>query len=505
MKKKFTISDKANFITDSNRNKSVIIKNEDNKELSFKELHKYILDLSVIPVFDKKYGLPRIYQISRNTFEENYILQKDKTNLNNYINILTLDYDSNVSRETVEKELSNFEYISYYSFNHGVKEGNRFRIILNLDANVEIKNINSRLKKDILNEFKFEGDLPDSASIKNGWMALPALYEGHRNPEVKYNGGFRYSLLNIINKISLEKNINNTMKHKINEKVDDSKEFNAERQQNTFDELKDELFNASVGNRHNAVVNFISKCSLIGLDASEIRTVIYDYEENEEKISMWIDLIEEWTADRKTISYYYRYEYKLFKGEYFLYDNVKDLFYDSITDKWLKGKPRSKKQDYLKLKDKSKLYEALVIRFANNYILAKKVFDFVLRIKEQYDENDKISLKQYEQPINRGVAFTKKISKIVMFDIFKFREIEKEDGIIELKSNTILGSVTDIFSISEELNDKCIDDQTKLLSVLKELVWVRRESFEFNIGDKKVKQWKTYFSPKDTLLKLWDF
>lgn len=480
---KVTISKNYQSVKDKNRKDRVVIYNTDIKEMSFKELYDYCQIASSIKINDKKYGLPRLYQYPRiQSTTQEYFLQSDKNQNEKYINILTLDYDKTVEREYVEGKLSDYEYISYYSYSHNLKEGNRFRIILNLSSNVDGVKISKKVKQSILSDFEYEGDIPDSASIKDGWMALPALYDGIREADVKYNIGDKLDLNSIIDKKEIEMGITGKTRTKINNKIDDSKELNIERQQKSLDELIDILYSVTE-NKHNAITEFISKASWVGIEPSEIRTVIYDYETNESKIENWIELIDKWNK-KNVIPYYYRYEYRSFKGDDYLYDNLKDLYYDSFTKEWLVKPPRKTQKDYLNFMIKSELYK-LLYRRLGDFKLAKKTYEFIQRIMEEYNPEDMITRKQYSNPINKGVYLPQKIYRVIMFEFFRFREIEKENVVIE--------NIFDVLTTTE-------DDQKELLKVLKELVWVRREILD-SYG-RAIK--RTYFSPKNILLKIYN-
>ena len=485
MKNNYTISAKGNLRKNQNYETKTYILKEDNYELTFKELFDKLLIFSNKIVHNKKFGLARLYQTPRKEITIEKILQGDSNYKQHFINILTLDFDSTeVTREFVEDQLINYEFISYHSFSHTVKEGNRFRILINLKNDVDLKKINQKIKKNILEEFRMDTDAPESESIKDGWMALPAFYEGKRKSEVKYNIGDKLDLNSLIDKIKLEMEIKSKTKSKINKKVNDEKGFNKNRQNQTFENLKDELFNTKTGDKHNSIVTFISRSSWIGIHPSEIRKVIYYYEENESKLNNWIDLIEDWRKD-DIISYYYREEYKIFNDEYILFDNLTNLYYDTFSKKWLNKQPRRNKKDLINLLETDRLFKYLYSE-TSNFLLSKKLYDFINKILDKYDSNDMIEIKKYAQPINKGVAFSKKVYKIIMFDIFKFKNIDNLNETIKTE---------DLLNINLGKDD----DQTIMLKVLKKLIWVRKEKVT---GENGYYGWKTFFSPKTSLFKI---
>ena len=501
MIKNFTVTEKAHFITDKNRHKKSVIFNSENLSLTFQDFFKHIEKLSNRSESNKTYGLSRLYQVPRTSSTDcDYILEDDSKYKSNYINVLTLDFDGNtISKNNYEFNLSEYEYISYYSFSNDIKDGGeRYRIILNLESDVETKRLSKTVKEAILEMFKFGGKLADTASIKNGFMLLPALYDGARDAELIYNKGKkRLDINKIIDKIELEQMVTKETRSKIVENINDEKGFNINRQNSSIEKFKAELEqNFYDGNRHNALTTFISKACLAGIDECTIRNVIYDFETDVNKIEKWIDLVTKWKVETKVSNYYYQFEYRVFNGEHFLYDNVNDRYEDPTKPvghplRWLKKIPRNSLQSDIKFAEENTFYKALLIRLNNRYDLARKMFSFVTQIMERYDSKDLVTSSKYMQKINRGVAFSKRVTDVVMFDLAKFRDIDKN----------INDSYASIWDVYADVNKDMNDDQKLMLSVLRELIWCRPEKITSNgyFG------WRKYFSPKPTLLKIWAF
>lgn len=500
MLKNFTVTEKAHFITDKNRHKKSVIFNSENLSLTFQELFKHIEKISSRSESNKTYGLPRLYQVPRNSsIELDYILEDDSIHKEDYINILTLDFDGNtISKNNFEFYISEYEYISYYSFSNDVKDGGeRYRVIINLESDVLWKRFTKNVKESILEMFKFGGKLADTASIKNGFMLLPCLYDGVREPELVYNKGKkRLDLNKIIDKIELEQMVTKETRSKIVENINDEKGFNIDRQNNSIEKLKIELEQSYYdGNRHNALTTFISKSCLVGVDDSTIRNVIYDFETDENKIEKWIDLITKWKVETKVSNYYYQFEYRVFEGEYFLYDNLNDRYEDPTKPvghplRWLaKNPPRNSLQKDIKFAEENIFYKALLVRLNNRYDLARKMFSFITQIMERYNPTDMVDSVKYDFKINRGVAFSKRVTDVIMFDLGKFKDIDKD----------IVGTYASMWDVYADINKDMNDDQKLMLSVLKELVWCRCQKIESNgyFG------WRKYFSPKPTLIKIW--
>lgn len=98
------------------------------------------------------------------------------------------DYDGKITREYNQNRLRDFAYISYNSYSHGTeacKLMNKHRMILFSDRIISIEEF--KLIKPIL-QMMFLGCDNCSFNI-NHKIYLPALYEGIRNPDVKYHAG----------------------------------------------------------------------------------------------------------------------------------------------------------------------------------------------------------------------------------------------------------------------------------------------------------------------------
>lgn len=108
-----------------------------------------------------------------------------------YIYALSLDYDHGVSIEQFMDEHRGLQYSLYTSYSYGVKEGDRFRVVVPLDAPLMCDLLTCRrVKQNLL--FNWHGVDPSFAA-RGHWQILPV-----RNPSGKYffykNKGDRWSI-----------------------------------------------------------------------------------------------------------------------------------------------------------------------------------------------------------------------------------------------------------------------------------------------------------------------
>lgn len=450
------ICESKNFQYDENRNPKVVIFNDEIKSLKFYEFFELIQKYSS-KVITKKELQPLVYQQPRkqnplsNTFNQDNNLFKE-----NYVSLITLDYDDGITtRQEIEDKLKDFKFISYNSWSNGLKP-NRFRILLSVYELVEWdKYIDC--KQELI---KYFGCAKESFS--SGLMYLPCNYEGIRNPELSFNDGIEFDLYGFISKVSTEKDIRKETRTIINENITRNNEYNSNRQSFYINKVIDKLNSTSVGNGlNNAIQSCIGTLSHIGLTNSEIEDIILPYESNKSKINNWCSWIAEKNELNEKITYFNRYEYKNFKDESYIFDNKEQLFYDSITDKWLIGKPRNNNKTLLK-KCKTDILFNYIYEQIDNLKIAEKLYSFIKLLDKDLDRSILIKIDKYEQPIIRGVRYKRNILRTFLFDYLKLKEVIKD------KKTTDLTSIFDIIIDKDDL-------QTRILKCIKNLMWVRAE------------------------------
>lgn len=96
-----------------------------------------------------------------------------------YIYAIALDYDNGITMEQFKDEYRGFQYSLYTSYSYGVKEGDRFRVIVPLDRPLMCDLLNCKKVKDNL-LFHWHG--VDACAMDRGhFQILPA-----RNPDGRY-------------------------------------------------------------------------------------------------------------------------------------------------------------------------------------------------------------------------------------------------------------------------------------------------------------------------------
>jgi len=360
---------------------------------------------------------------------------------------------------------------------------------------VLLSSINKKIKDKILEMFTFGDTTPDPASIKDGWMALPALYEGVRKAEVKYNKGNKLDLTSLINKIKIELMITKETRTKINENVVETHIFNMNRQQKIINECVNELNCMVEGNVFNTIQLAISKLALCGVTNSMIEDIVLPYESNLSKVNGWMQWIDKCCSSYNPITYFNRYELKEFEGESYIYDNELTLYKDEISNKWLVNFPRNSNKDYSLLYENNALYRYLYDNI-NDYKMSLKVKTFIDLIMSRLTDEMYKSPK-YDFEMLRGVKLRYSEWRTIQFHIFKFRNIIFNKPTEEyVKENRSVNGNLEVFEINV---DNVVEDdlQIKVLKCLKDLVYYCYNKSELT-GNKQ----HHYFSPKPLLNKL---
>jgi len=204
---------------------------------------------------------------------------------------LFLDVESKVSRETTETNLSKYNFISYNSFNHGVKDGHRYRIILDLDRAYSSEEF-KYAKKQLIKMFPF---VDEHSFESNRMMYLPSIYEGKRNPNVKHNKGVNFSLKELI--ITPTKIVKKPQ-NKVNTAVLAGGKYDKKKQGCAIQKAQD-MFNEK--STHDACFCASVLLKSAGLELDEVMDVIGDYEtaEHDGKISR------DWNSINATPNDYY--------------------------------------------------------------------------------------------------------------------------------------------------------------------------------------------------------
>ena len=208
---------------------------------------------------------------------------------------LFLDIESEITRSTVENIMQDYGYVSYYSYNHGVKSENRFRLIVDLDRAYTSEEF-KYAKKQLIKMFPFV----DTVSFEtNRIMYLPVLYDGKRNPEIKYNEGNNFSLEKLIIETNIQEQ--STKIQVTNKKIEipHDKKYNKVKREKAVQNAQDMFKYVGIGETHKSLFNasVILKSACFSLE--EALTLIGQYETTEHrgKISRDWDSIEAQPSD----------------------------------------------------------------------------------------------------------------------------------------------------------------------------------------------------------------
>lgn len=207
-----TLTESKQFRYDSNRNKKVVIFNDDIISTNFQDFYNLLLKFSTKTVLRKELQ-PLIYQQNRRQSEQyNMFYQDDSKYKDLFVTLITLDFDDGLkTREDVESLLKQFNYISYNSWSNGLKP-NRFRILLPINPEIFVKWSDYTDCKKELSEYFWCA----KESFSSGIMYLPCFYEGLRSPDLKINFGEDFDLNYLVEKFLYEASIRQKTRTKIN-------------------------------------------------------------------------------------------------------------------------------------------------------------------------------------------------------------------------------------------------------------------------------------------------
>lgn len=484
MKMNLTISQERLIIK-----KQTFILNDDIINVDKDELFQILLDLSTIIINNKDY-LPLLFQQPRKINPlDNKFNQTNSWNKETYVNLITLDYDNNMSREYIENKLSDYNFISYYSYSNEIR-GERFRVLLFIDSPVEWDQYTS-VKKQLIEYFECSTE-----SFSSGFMYLPAIYDGTRFPKVRKNDGIYFDLFSLVEKCIIENKIRKETRTPINNNIINEFKFNTNRQEKTINESILRLESMGKTGRNAVIQSCISRLAYSGVNSNIIEDLITPYETRVNKIPNWIKFINECCSNYIPISYFNRYEFKKLNEEYYVYDNELSLYKDEVSGKWLNFYPRNSNSDLIKLTDTNLLFRYLYNEIGNlkEALKLKMFIELIInRLTDKKTFNNK-----YQCDILEGVPLTHREWRVIGFNIFKFRDIflNKKKNITEQKNDNILDVLTIDFTIN---NEEEININTKILNCLSKLILYRYDNITKGDG----KQYH-YFTPTNKLMELVD-
>lgn len=253
-----------------------------NDTISYKNLSELYTILEHI-ISDEKYYSRTKYQLPYLLTTE-VKLGKLAGQTGNYINLI-LDIDDGISRHSMENLFKDYEYIIYNSYSHGLKENDRFRMIIALDRPYTVEEIKS-IKHRLITIFPYA----DINSFKrNTLMYAPTMYDGVRNPELKYNNGITLSFEQIINEEHKVKN--NEVEKKAAKNIISNRtaiitnntKYNKEKQQKTLDKVLSSYQGRGHHTTHDWLFKAMIQLKSAGISDNDIITTLEPYETIEHK------------------------------------------------------------------------------------------------------------------------------------------------------------------------------------------------------------------------------
>jgi len=208
------------------------------------------------------------------------------------LNYLFLDIDGEINRNEVEKIFAEYEYISYFSYSNGLKDGDRFRIIIALD-----RSYTSEELKIMKNELSSLFPYADKNSFKrNTLMYAPVFYDNKRDPKLKYNNGDVYSLEDVLKKATLINEISssdrdNELKNRKSLIINtDGGEFDKSKQQRTLNRVLSSYTGKGTGTTHDWLYAALMQLKGAGMSDNDIILTLEPYETKEHKGKVARDL-----------------------------------------------------------------------------------------------------------------------------------------------------------------------------------------------------------------------
>jgi len=240
-------------------------------ELTFEEIRELIKIYAESNAFydRKKIDLP--YTTTSHMEVGKFASQKGNHSL------LFLDVDDFTTRKKVEQKLKKYNYISYNSYNHGLKTGNRFRLIIELDRYYSASDF-KLMKKELTIIFPFA----DKVSFdSNRPMYLPVKYDGKRNPLIYNNEGTTYSLEEILKNSIKEETEKKIIQRSRIFKKKEGTIIDVAKQRNAINKAHKTLSNKSVGETHIELYKQALFLSYAGIDQQDIIEELSIYETTE--------------------------------------------------------------------------------------------------------------------------------------------------------------------------------------------------------------------------------
>jgi len=255
--------------------KKVVLEEELHNDITFDEIRKIITYTADNSEYAHKLEKKRL-PYTTTTHMRKGLFAKQK----GVHSILMLDIDNSITRQKVEHLFKPYNFISYYSYSHGIKPNDRFRIMIELDRTYTSEEF--LLMKPLL---KKTYPYVDSISFEsNRVIYLPTIYDGKRKPVIRNNYGETLSLEPILTdsiEQAIAKSVNVRRKLFNPKRISENKEFNIRKQAKRLDNVHNIMSNKSVGETHNLLYKQAVSLSYAGFSNEVIINELSQYESSE--------------------------------------------------------------------------------------------------------------------------------------------------------------------------------------------------------------------------------